>query len=227
MNQALRLAQQAADQGEVPVGALVVTERGQIIGKGYNQTERLGDVTAHAEMLALTAATQTLGGYDRYTQWHLMEVIRSRGWKAAKAEAWSFAGNGFLPAWVWRSRVAALSPGLTAAWLKRKARQAHDWLGEIDHQFRERNDGAGFISKPLVERLSDILYADTMLGPLQELLRYSDRNAMAHGMETRFPFLDHQLVEFIFSLPSNIKFRNGFSKWILRENYRSRIPSIS
>ncbi len=62
MNQALRLAQQAADQGEVPVGALVVTERGQIIGKGYNQTERLGDVTAHAEMLALTAATQTLGG---------------------------------------------------------------------------------------------------------------------------------------------------------------------
>lgn len=62
MAQALRLAQQAAEQGEVPVGALVVTERGQIIGKGYNQTERLGDVTAHAEMLALTAATQTLGG---------------------------------------------------------------------------------------------------------------------------------------------------------------------
>lgn len=62
MAQALRLAQQAFDQGEVPVGAIVVTERGQIIGKGYNQTERLGDVTAHAEMLALTAATQTLGG---------------------------------------------------------------------------------------------------------------------------------------------------------------------
>lgn len=169
-------------------------------------------------------ADEILGGYDRYTQWHLMEVIRSRGWKAANAEARSFAGNGFLPAWGWRSRVAALSPGLTAAWLKRKARQAHDRLGEIDHKFRERNDGAGFISKPLVERLSDILYADTMLGPLQELLRYADRNAMAHGMETRFPFLDHQLVEFIFSLPSNIKFRNGFSKWILRENYRSRIP---
>lgn len=62
MAQALRLAQQAYDQGEVPVGALVVTEHGQVIGKGYNQTERLGDVTAHAEMLALTAATQTLGG---------------------------------------------------------------------------------------------------------------------------------------------------------------------
>ena len=62
MNLALQLAQQAADQGEVPVGALVVTARGQVIGKGYNQTEKLGDVTAHAEMLALTAATQTLGG---------------------------------------------------------------------------------------------------------------------------------------------------------------------
>ena len=62
MTQALRLAQQAADSGEVPVGALVVTDRGQVIGKGFNQTERLGDVTAHAEILALTAATQTLGG---------------------------------------------------------------------------------------------------------------------------------------------------------------------
>ena len=169
-------------------------------------------------------ADEILGGYDRYTQWHLMEVIRSRGWKAANAEARAFAGNGYLPAWGWRNRVAALSPGLTAAWLERKARQLHDQLDEIDHGFRDLNEGAGFIRKPLVERLNDILYADTMLGPLQTLLRYADRNAMAHGIETRFPFLDHHLVEFIFSLPSNVKFRNGFSKWILRENYRSRIP---
>lgn len=62
MNQALQLAYLAAEEGEVPVGALVVTERGQVIGKGYNQTEKLQDVTAHAEMIALTAATQTLGG---------------------------------------------------------------------------------------------------------------------------------------------------------------------
>ena len=169
-------------------------------------------------------ADEILGGYDRYTQWYLLEVTRNKGWRAASAEARAFAGNGYLPAWGLRNRVAALSPGLTAAWLERKARQVHDRLDEIDPQFRDRNDGAGFIHKPLVERLNDILYADTMLGPLQTLLRYADRNAMAHGVETRFPFLDHRLVELIYALPSDLKFRNRFTKWILRQNYRSCVP---
>jgi tRNA(adenine34) deaminase len=60
MEQALDLAQRAAEAGEIPVGALVVC-RQRIIGKGYNQTEQLNDVTAHAEMMALTAASQYLG----------------------------------------------------------------------------------------------------------------------------------------------------------------------
>lgn len=60
MDQALLLAQQAAEAGEIPVGALVVC-RQRIIGKGSNQTEQLNDVTAHAEMVALTAASQYLG----------------------------------------------------------------------------------------------------------------------------------------------------------------------
>lgn len=61
MRQALIEARQAADEDEIPVGAIVVC-RNRIIGRGHNQTERLNDVTAHAEMLALTAATQLLGG---------------------------------------------------------------------------------------------------------------------------------------------------------------------
>ncbi len=61
MRQALAEARLAAEADEVPVGAVVVC-RNRIIGRGHNQTECLGDVTAHAEMLALTAATQMLGG---------------------------------------------------------------------------------------------------------------------------------------------------------------------
>lgn len=60
MSKALDLAHQAFEEGEVPVGAIVVTEQNQIIGKGYNQTERLKDVTAHAEVLAITAAANHL-----------------------------------------------------------------------------------------------------------------------------------------------------------------------
>lgn len=61
MREALREAALAAGDGEVPVGAVIVCN-GRIIGRGHNMTERLGDPTAHAEMIALTAATQTLGG---------------------------------------------------------------------------------------------------------------------------------------------------------------------
>ena len=60
MKQALVEARQAALEGEVPVGAVVVCNN-KIIARAHNQTERLNDPTAHAEMLALTAATGVLG----------------------------------------------------------------------------------------------------------------------------------------------------------------------
>src|ERR1700733_9081959 len=60
MKLALKEAQYAYEEDEVPVGALVICNN-RIIGKGYNQTERLKDVTAHAEMLAVTAAANYLG----------------------------------------------------------------------------------------------------------------------------------------------------------------------
>jgi asparagine synthase (glutamine-hydrolysing) len=59
---------------------------------------------------------------------------------------------------------------------------------------------------------------------LQELLRYSDRNAMAHGREVRLPFLDAGLVQFIFSLPSHFKINNGFTKSILRKLMDDKLP---
>ncbi|PWJ39224.1 nucleoside deaminase [Sediminitomix flava] len=63
MNQALKEAQKAYEEDEIPVGAVVVCQN-KIIGRGHNQTEKLGDPTAHAEMIAITSATQYLG--NRY-----------------------------------------------------------------------------------------------------------------------------------------------------------------
>lgn len=61
MREAIREAEAAALEDEVPVGAVLVC-RGRIIAKGHNMTERLTDATAHAEMITITAATQALGG---------------------------------------------------------------------------------------------------------------------------------------------------------------------
>ena len=61
MQEALAEARAARSEGEVPIGA-VITCRGRIIAHGHNMTERLHDPTAHAEMIALTAATEAVGG---------------------------------------------------------------------------------------------------------------------------------------------------------------------
>jgi len=61
MGLALRQAERALEEDEIPVGAVVVCQ-GKIVAKAYNQTEILTDVTAHAEMLAITSAAQTIGG---------------------------------------------------------------------------------------------------------------------------------------------------------------------
>ena len=68
MKESLRLAVKAFSEGEVPVGAIVVKD-GKIIGRGYNQRERLNDPTAHAEILAITAAAGTL------QNWRLADCI--------------------------------------------------------------------------------------------------------------------------------------------------------
>jgi len=60
MKQAITLAEQALSEGEVPIGAIVVCNH-KIIGRGYNQTIALQDATAHAEMLAITSASNYLG----------------------------------------------------------------------------------------------------------------------------------------------------------------------
>ncbi|RIW18150.1 nucleoside deaminase [Algoriphagus lacus] len=60
MNEALRQAKIAFEEGEIPVGAVIVSKN-KIIARAYNQTEKLNDVTAHAEMLAITAAANGLG----------------------------------------------------------------------------------------------------------------------------------------------------------------------
>ena len=61
MRMALAEAQKAYEADEVPIGAVIVS-RGQVIARGHNLTETLTDVTAHAEMQAITSATNMLGG---------------------------------------------------------------------------------------------------------------------------------------------------------------------
>jgi tRNA(adenine34) deaminase len=86
MQQALGQARLAAAGGEIPVGAVVVANE-RIIARGHNQTERLSDVTAHAEIIALTAAANHLG--DKYLHDCTIYVTLEPCPMCAGALAWS------------------------------------------------------------------------------------------------------------------------------------------
>ena len=90
MKQALMEAQRAAERGEVPVGAVVVCHD-RIIARSHNLTETLNDVTAHAEMQAITAAANYLGG--KYLTDCALYVTVEPCVMCAGAIAWSQMGR--------------------------------------------------------------------------------------------------------------------------------------
>lgn len=72
--------------------------------------------------------------------------------------------------------------------------------------------------------LNEHLYYSTMGHGLEDLLRFADRNSMAHSREIRLPFLSHELVEFVFTLPPDLKIREGWTKFLLRNSMQDILP---
>lgn len=103
--------------------------------------------------------------------------------------------------------------------LKNKKEQDFSWLTLKPNKEalfqRSKENSILAISKNLISELG-----------LNALLRYEDKNAMSFGIESRVPFLDHELVEFCLSLPADLKIRNGIRKWILRESRKEVLPEV-
>jgi asparagine synthetase B (glutamine-hydrolysing) len=74
-----------------------------------------------------------------------------------------------------------------------------------------------FDDAPASNLLSRLLYLDTKTYLPGDILTKVDRMSMAHGLESRVPLLDHPLVEFVATIPADVKFRNGAMKQILKE----------
>ena len=77
---------------------------------------------------------------------------------------------------------------------------------------------------PYKNQLAIDLKTNSLNSILKELLRYGDRNSMAHSREVRLPFLSHKLVEFIFSLPNEYKINQGWTKFVMRKAMDKILP---
>jgi len=169
-------------------------------------------------------ADEILAGYKKYIHWYLQELLKA-GPRAYYNERRSLKKNKIGFAWGWKNFLATWFPAQAADQLEK--REARKLLHHTDlaDEFKQTYFDRQSIFKPIVFRLNDILYFDTCQSGLEELLRNADRNSMAHGREVRLPFLYHELVEFIFSLPSNLKIHDGWPKWLLRKSMRGDLPS--
>ncbi len=168
-------------------------------------------------------ADETLAGYHKYIHWFLQE--KSRQSSVVSRELKSFASNNIPVEWSWKNKLAVRFPELAAVQLESKAYKEIKFSAGFQSDYFKTNITKQTLYKPIVRKLNDLLYYNTMQFGLEELLRYADRNSMAHGVEVRLPFLNHELVQFIFSLPSHYKIHNGFTKHILRESMKNALPS--
>lgn len=93
------------------------------------------------------------------------------------------------------------------------------FTGDFYHAYRSSQ----YIFPHPTDSLNHALYNSVNEG-LTQLLRYADRNSMAHSREVRLPFLSHELVEFLFSLPAEMKIHNGWTKYIQRKTFAPLLP---
>ena len=119
--------------------------------------------------------------------------------------------------------------------LRTRFPKSFDYLSDKTRSIRKRSSvdlSDAFTTQFLTEptpfhrstTLNEFLKNDLFMYGLGKLLRFSDRNAMAHSREVRLPYLSHHLVEYVFSLPTAQKINNGWTKSILRESMREIVP---
>jgi asparagine synthase (glutamine-hydrolysing) len=131
--------------------------------------------------------------------------------------------SGIDERWSWRNKLAANLPVYAGLFLKKKRTAQQRRNKDLSKDFIG-NFGVSYYDIPHFDKLSGALYYNTFMNGMEELLRYADRNSMASGVEVRLPFLDHELVEFLFSLPSHFKIREGWTKWLLRISMEGLLP---
>lgn len=94
----------------------------------------------------------------------------------------------------------------------------------FNNEFYQTYSRDYFQKTEVFDSLNESLLASTSNLGLEELLRYADRNSMAHSLEVRLPFLNHEMVEFIFSLPATYKLKDGWTKWLMRYTFQNLLP---
>jgi asparagine synthase (glutamine-hydrolysing) len=165
-------------------------------------------------LLGGQGADELLCGYQKYRYFYLWHLFRARDSRFVH-ESSRWLRNGTRSWWTISDASNYFPPLLrrTFSSIKRLC------PSQFEKELREPQLklGAG-------KSLADRQKTDVMYTSLPALLHYEDRNSMAHSIETRLPFLDYQLAEFAINCPPDLKMRDGWSKWVLRQAVAGTLP---
>jgi asparagine synthase (glutamine-hydrolysing) len=173
-------------------------------------------------MLDGQGGDEVLAGYHGYFGFHFADLLLARRLGDLRAEVGAYralhgAGAGTI--------ASALVRPFAPEGVKAAARQRLKWGGGLSHpdlRRLERTPRAN--GSPFPDRLRRQLQLILTERGLPELLRYEDRNSMAHSLEARVPFLDYRLVELLFSLPGDELIKGGRTKVVLRNAFGDLLP---
>lgn len=242
--------QMTVDQAKVdpvyvyPIGADLPDKVREIL---YYQEEPFGSASVLAQYDVMRAAggqgvtvlldgqgaDEILGGYDRYIPVHIRNLL-ARNVRQGFGDAGNYL-RGQTDNHVNFGLIRRLGniicndfPSLSRSFRKGRVGVNQLWAPLFSKSYFEEYKGVSYFPDGTfdwrLQGLDQSLYYDTCYDGLSELLRYADRNAMAHSREVRLPFLDHELVAFLFGLPEDYKIHQGWSKYLLRKAFEDVLP---
>jgi asparagine synthase (glutamine-hydrolysing) len=177
----------------------------------YNIFRLVGEQHDVTVLLSGQGADEILLGYSKFFFFYLRSLLRAHKWGSALNELLGSFLKGTVVRHARMADARRYIPRVGRRPYGGALRLASEYLPVPiwqSHDMRQR-------------QIADI---DSFSVPV--LTRYEDRNSMAHSLEIRNPFLDHRLVNFVTSLPTDYKIRNGWTKYILRESFPDLPASV-
>jgi asparagine synthase (glutamine-hydrolysing) len=203
----------------------------------YQQEEPFGSASIYAQykvfelakqqqvkvLLDGQGADEILAGYPKYYKWYWQELFRRRK-LFSSGELKAAKETGVQETFGIKNMIAAYFPDFATVVMEKQYLLKAIRQEDLTKDFVRVQSKEAYYTTPDHFTLNGVLHFNTCTHGLEELLRYADRNSMAHGREVRLPFLSHELAAFVFSLPAHFKIRKGWTKWLLRESMKEKLP---
>ncbi|NJE42902.1 asparagine synthase (glutamine-hydrolyzing) [Thermococcus sp. GR6] len=184
---------------------------------GHYRIMKLARETGMKVLLDGQGSDEILAGYHSLFAYYYYELFKSLKWKTLLREIVAYKQNtGSLMAV--KYFIGLMLPKKLQKWIIRKNNSDYLSRGFLS-RFEELRTDARLQKKDLNTALMELV-----INNLPYLLRFEDKNAMRWSIETRVPFLDPELVEFVLATPSDAKIRNGVTKFLLRRGLKGIVP---